>query len=199
MKDSGVEWLGQVPEHWSVPKVSHVFFLQSGDSITGAEIEEVGSYEVFGGNGLRGYTEKYNCEGTYNLIGRQGALCGNVHMVSGKFFASEHAIVVYPLKELDVAFYRYFLEFMNLGQYSTAAAQPGISVEVISQLRIAFPPAFEQNLISNFIHSNLSEIGQLQSECTDLINLLKERRSALISAAVTGKIDVRAWQPPAAQ
>lgn len=85
MKDSGIEWLGQVPAHWSVVKLSYVLSLKSGDGITSNEIEPEGTYPVYGGNGLRGYCEQFNCNGTYALIGRQGALCGNVNVADGKF------------------------------------------------------------------------------------------------------------------
>ena len=76
--------------------------MQSGDSITSEGIEKTGSYRVFGGNGVRGYCEQYNHHGDYILVGRQGSLCGNVNYASGKFFASEHAVVVYPEKSVDM-------------------------------------------------------------------------------------------------
>ena len=197
MKDSGVEWLGQVPEHWSVVKLSYVLSLKSGDGITSNEIEPEGTYPVYGGNGLRGYCEQFNCNGTYALIGRQGALCGNVNVADGKFFASEHAVVVYPRIQFDVRFLSEFLRFMDLGQYSVSAAQPGISVERINMLSIAVPPIEEQSLIGQRISQVELQIERLVVKAEAGVLLLKERRTALISAAVTGKIDLRGWIPPA--
>ncbi|WP_270805325.1 restriction endonuclease subunit S [Aeromonas sp. QDB56] len=197
MKDSGVEWLGQVPEHWAVVKLSYVLSLKSGDGITSNEIEPEGTYPVYGGNGLRGYCEQFNCNGTYALIGRQGALCGNVNVADGKFFASEHAVVVYPRIQFDVRFLSEFLRFMDLGQYSVSAAQPGISVERISMLSIAVPPIEEQSLIGQRISQVDLQIERLVVKAEAGVLLLKERRTALISAAVTGKIDLRGWTPPA--
>ncbi|QDZ91180.1 restriction endonuclease subunit S [Shewanella decolorationis] len=196
MKDSGVEWLGQVPEHWGVVKLSYVLLLKSGDGITSNEIEPEGTYPVYGGNGLRGYCEKFNCNGTYALIGRQGALCGNINVANGKFFASEHAVVVYPRVQFDVRFLSELLRFMDLGQYSVSAAQPGISVERINMLSIAVPPMEEQALIGQRILQVEQQIGRLVMKAEAGVLLLKERRTALISAAVTGKIDVRDWTPP---
>lgn len=100
-KDSGVEWLGEVPEHWKTVALKRMVRLQSGDVIQAEAIEETGSYPVFGGNGRRAFTEDFNHDGSFVLIGRQGALCGNVTYASERFWASEHAVVAHPLNELD--------------------------------------------------------------------------------------------------
>ncbi|MCK8095034.1 restriction endonuclease subunit S [Pseudoalteromonas sp. 1CM17D] len=194
MRDSGVEWLGEVPEHWRVAKLSYFLKLLSGDGITSNQIEPVGKYPVMGGNGLRGYTTNYNCNGEYALIGRQGALCGNVNIAKGKFFASEHAVVVYPYLDFNLTFLSEFLRFMNLGQYSVSAAQPGISVERVNALKIAIPPLTEQTDIGDKIKVNTCRFDTLTSRAKTMIEVLKERKAALISAAVTGKIDVRDWK-----
>lgn len=196
MKDSGVEWLGQVPEHWKVAKLSYFLKLLSGDSITSSEIEAEGDFPVMGGNGLRGYTSKYNCNGEHAIIGRQGALCGNINVATGKFFASEHAVVVYPYTNFNIIFLSEFLRFMNLGQYSISAAQPGISVERVNGLYMAFPDYKEQEEIGVYIKSKIKSLNELKDQSEKMIQLLQERKTALISAAVTGKIDVRDWQPP---
>ena len=93
LKPSGVEWLGDVPEHWAVRRVKTLCSMRSGESITAESIETTGEYPVYGGNGLRGYASSYTHDGAFALIGRQGALCGNVHVARGKFWASEHAVV----------------------------------------------------------------------------------------------------------
>jgi type I restriction enzyme, S subunit len=80
-----------IPPHWHWMKLKHVASLKSGDSITSDSINEVGDYPVFGGNGIRGYTSAYAHSGKYVLIGRQGALCGNINYAFGDFWASEHA------------------------------------------------------------------------------------------------------------
>lgn len=196
MKDSGVEWLGQVPEHWRVVKLSYKLKLLSGDGITAFDIEDTGMYPVFGGNGLRGFTEKYNCDGEYALIGRQGALCGNINVARGKFFATEHAVVVYPYEKFNLTYLSELLRFMNLGQYSVSAAQPGIAVDRINALPIVIPTLDEQNAIGDFLDQETAKIDSLIAKQKKQIELMQERRTALISAAVTGKIDVRNWQAP---
>ncbi|MDR4521455.1 MAG: restriction endonuclease subunit S [Nitrosomonas sp.] len=191
MKDSGIEWLGEVPEHWEIKPLKIVVSMKSGEQITAEDIGEEGIYPVFGGNGLRGYTSNFTHEGYFPLIGRQGALCGNINYGKGKFWASEHAVVASPLLECSILWLGEILRTMKLGQYSITAAQPGLSVEAIGNLRIPFPPLFEQSVVATFLDRETTKIDELIAEAQRAIELLKERRAALISAAVTGKIDVR--------
>jgi type I restriction enzyme, S subunit len=191
MKDSGVEWLGEVPAHWESFALKFLASLKSGDSITSESIEESGEYPVFGGNGLRGFTSAFTHEGRYVLIGRQGALCGNINYAEGQFWASEHAVVAAPKLECDTTWLGELLRTMNLNQYSVSAAQPGLSVDIISNLTIPVPPLSEQISIASYINSETAKLDTLTAEAQRAIDLLQERRTALISAAVTGQIDVR--------
>ena len=102
--------------------------FKSGKNIKADSISESGEYPVYGGNGLRGYTSSYNHEGLYVLIGRQGALCGNVRSVHGKTFITEHAIAVAGNEISNTSFLHYLFVKMNLGQYSDQSAQPGLAV-----------------------------------------------------------------------
>ncbi|MFS1603976.1 restriction endonuclease subunit S [Acinetobacter radioresistens] len=188
-KDSGVEWLGEIPSHWKVVKLSYKLRLLSGDGITAFDIEDTGTYPVFGGNGLRGFTEKYNCDGEYALVGRQGALCGNINVARGKFFATEHAVVVYPYEKFNLTYLSEFLRFMDLGQYSVSAAQPGIAVDRINALPIVTPTLDEQNSIGDFLDHETAKIDHLIEKQQQLIELLKEKRQAVISHAVTKGLD----------
>ena len=103
--------------------------MQAGKNITAKRIHTTQSekykYPCFGGNGLRGYVTNYNTEGTFSLVGRQGALCGNVNIVSGKFYATEHAVVTDGYGLTDTIWMYFFLQALNLNQYATATAQPG--------------------------------------------------------------------------
>jgi type I restriction enzyme S subunit len=115
-KDSGVEWLGDVPGHWPIWAIKRIASLRSGDMIGPESIFEAGPYPVYGGNGLRGYTSDFTHEGSFALIGRQGALCGNVNYAAGQFWASEHAVVVSPKQPLATKWIGEMLRTMNLGQ-----------------------------------------------------------------------------------
>ena len=194
MKSTKVEWLGDIPEHWNVIPLKYFVSMKSGEQITSEQITEVGDFPVYGGNGLRGYFEKYTHDGEYCLIGRQGALCGNINYANGKFWASEHAIVVSPLNPTSTLYLGELLRSMNLGQYSTSAAQPGLSVEAIGNLRIPVASLEEQTSIAEYLKKEFIKWDTLTEAAFNSISLLQERRSALISAAVTGQIDVRNYK-----
>ncbi|WLH58122.1 MULTISPECIES: restriction endonuclease subunit S [Pseudomonas] len=188
-KDSGVEWLGMVPEHWDVRKLKWLASLQSGDFITSETIEEEGAYPVYGGNGLRGYCTAFTHEGAYSLVGRQGALCGNINYADGKFWASEHAVVVSPYVPTAVRWLGELLRAMNLGQYSISSAQPGLAVERIIDLFLPVPPESERQIIAVYVSRETAHIDALIEKKTRFIELLREKRQALIINAVTKGLD----------
>ena len=195
MKDSGVEWQGNVPEHWEVRRLKTVCSMQSGDGITATSIESSGVYPVYGGNGRRGYTSNYTHDGTFVLIGRQGALCGNVHIASGRFWASEHTVVTTPKVGHFPEWLGATLDAMNLNQYSIAAAQPGLSVERVLDLQVPVPNAPEQAAIVRFLDHVDRRIQRYIRAKQKLIALLEEQKQAVIHQAVTGQIDVRTDRP----
>ena len=190
MKESGVEWLRDIPRNWALMAVKRVAMLKSGDTISADSVVSDGTYPVYGGNGFRGYTDRFTHEGNYLLIGRQGALCGNINYASGQFWASEHAIVVTLTKTVSQAWLGYVLMAMDLNRYSLSAAQPGLSVETIKNLLIPLPPPAEQRAIEDFLDRNIASIDGLRHKSQQVIERLRERRTALITAAITGQIDV---------
>lgn len=113
--------------------------FSSGKNICASEIHEIGKYPVFGGNGLRGYTNTYNFDGECAIIGRQGAYCGNVRYFSGKAYMTEHAIVACAKPEYDTGYLAYKLSLMNLKQYQSQSAQPGLSVNTLSKVVLDMP------------------------------------------------------------
>jgi type I restriction enzyme S subunit len=166
--------------------------MKSGEGITSLRIKDMENYPVYGGNGLRGYTESFTHDGEYTLIGRQGALCGNITRVSGKFYASEHAVVVTVERDMDVDWLSQKLETMQLNQYSEASAQPGLSVNKIMRLFIAKPLFEEQNGISNCL---ISTDNKLQIEQTYL-HKLQQIKAGLMADLLSGKKEVRVDEEP---
>ena len=195
-KDSGVPWLGKIPEHWKTPKIQHVVRLRSGEAITVSDITDSAEYVVYGGNGPRGFTDAYTHDGDFALVGRQGALCGNVHYASGKFWASEHALVANPSRPFEVKWFGEVLRAMDLNQYSVSAAQPGLSVDNVARLAIPFPPLEEQTAIADFLDKKTAEIDDLISKKEELLRLLAEQRTALITHAVTKGLNPNAPMKP---
>jgi len=181
LKPSGVEWIGDIPEHWEVRKLKHIAAMKSGDNLTSDQIGEAGKYPVYGGNGLRGYFNNYNKDGKYLLVGRQGALCGNVHRVEGKFWATEHAVATDVRPGISTDWYFYMLTVMNLNQYSESAAQPAFE---------------EQEAIVSHIERETATIDYTITRAQREIELMREYRTRLISDVVTGQVDVRGIDVP---
>ena len=184
---SGIEWIGDVPEGWRVCRIKAIVNLQSGTNLTTMDISESGKYPVYGGNGIRGYYHEYTNEGEFVLIGRQGALCGNINYASGKFWATEHAVVCYPQREFARKWLGELLRAMNLGQYSLSAAQPGLSVERIKNLNMPLPSLPEQHSIATYLDTKCSEIDSLIALKRQKIESLNAYKKSVIYEAVTGK------------
>lgn len=129
--------------------------LKAGKAVPAANIlsslTDEHPYPCYGGNGLRGYVALYNQEGNHPLIGRQGALCGNVKYASGRFFATEHAIVVTAGNKYLPRFLYHLLSYMDLSQYKTAGAQPGLSVSRLNRVKAPLPPLYEQQRIVDIL------------------------------------------------
>ena len=154
--------------------------FKSGKNIKADSISENGEYPVFGGNGLRGYTASYNHEGLYVLIGRQGALCGNVRSVNGKTYITEHAIAAAGNEKSNTSFLHYLFLKMNLGQYSDQSAQPGLAVNKLLKLEVSLPTISEQKKIAKLL-SLLDERITTQNK---IIEDLKKLKSAIIDYAI---------------
>ena len=145
--------------------------FKSGKNIKADSISESGEYPVYGGNGLRGYTSSYNHEGLYVLIGRQGALCGNVRSVNGKTYITEHAIAAAGNEKSNTSFLHYLFLKMNLGQYSDQSAQPGLAVNKLLRLEVSLPPISEQKKIAKLL-SLLDERIATQNKIIDKLQSL---------------------------
>jgi len=186
----------EIPQGWEWCRIKHIFTMQAGKNITAKRIHTTQSekykYPCFGGNGLRGYVTNYNTEGTFSLVGRQGALCGNVNIVSGKFYATEHAVVTDGYGLTDTIWMYFFLQALNLNQYATATAQPGLAVSNIIEVFIPLPPIAEQYRIVEKIQKLLPIIKQY-SNAQIKLNILNKNikimmRKSVLQEAIQGKL-----------
>lgn len=154
---------------WKALPITEIASLKAGKSfnkLDAVDTPTVGYYPCYGGNGQRGYLPYYNQNGKYNIIGRQGALCGCVNVAEGKFYATEHAVIVTPITITDFEFLHESLVRANINQYATGAAQPGISVtNVNSQLSLNYPLYEEQKAIGKYFTSRLSNLRLHFSSC----------------------------------
>ena len=187
MKDSGIEWIGEIPEGWEVVPVKRLCTMQAGKNLTSEQIAPEGTYPVYGGNGIRGFFSDYNCVGQFLTVGRQGALCGNVHKINGKVWATEHAVITAPSSYAILDFLYYLLIGMDLNQYvSSTAAQPGLAVGTLLNLKTCYPcSTLEQTQISNYLNAKCSEIDTMLSRTRSSIEEYKKLKQAVITQAVT--------------
>ena len=187
LKDSGIEWIGEIPEHWKVVKIKYLAKIKSGDSISSNELIQAGIYEVYGGNGLMGYCNKNNVNGFNIIIGRVGALCGNVRLISDSKFITDNALI---LNCFDNALYPYMyimLKAANLNNLNTSNAQPLITGSKVLNVSLPIPPLSEQQSIANYLDQKCSEIDELISIKQQKIEKLKDYKKSLIFECVTGK------------
>ena len=164
-------------ERYEIKKLGEICEMKAGKFVSPSDIKAVyeeGLYPCFGGNGLRGYTKTFTHDGNFPLIGRQGALCGNVCFVSGKFHATEHAIATTPSSGIDVNWLYYQLRHLNLNQFATGRAQPGLSVQNLKNVMTFVPPIAEQQKIVAEIEVLQNQISDLQKQI-DLIPTQKEQ------------------------
>lgn len=189
-KDSDIDWLlDEIPSHWETKRIKDLCKMQSGFYISANDFKDEG-FPIYGGNGFRGFSEDYNHDGEYTLIGRQGALCGNINYAKGKFWATEHAIVVYEKKGVNKFWFGELLRLMNLNQYSLSAAQPGLSVEKIKRLKLPFIPLLkEQTQIANYLDAKTTAIDKKIRLLQQKIKHYKAYRKTLINETVTKGLD----------
>ncbi len=185
LKDSGVEWLGKIPEHWEVKKLKYILTIKNGDSIKQEDLLDSGGYTAYGGNGPIGNHISYNHDGVALVIGRVGAKCGNVHLVKGKKWVSDNALIGEVTELPDFMFL--LLTSMNLNQYANQNAQPLITGTLIRDQIVALPPLVEQNQITEYIKSYNTIVSRAKSNAEAEVALLREYRTALINEVVTGK------------
>ena len=181
-----------LPKGWCLSTLGEVFTLQAGKNITAKDIKDAVTeshpYKCYGGNGVRGFVALYNREGDFPIIGRQGALCGNINIAKGKFYATEHAVVVESYCDVDLMWAYYILITLNLNQYATATAQPGLSVAVINDVCIPIPPRKEQERISKEIEHWLALIDQIEQGKSDLQTIIKQTKNKILDFAIHGKL-----------
>ena len=182
----------EIPESWCWTTLGEIFNMQAGKFIEASRICEAKDFEhpypCYGGNGLRGYVSEPNRKGSYPIIGRQGALCGNINFAENEFYATEHAVIVETFGGTDVLWCMYALVQLNLNQYATATAQPGLSVKTISDVKVPLPPINEQNRIVSAINTWLKYIDNIEQDRFEIKSYIRQTKSQILDLAISGKL-----------
>jgi len=203
MKPSGIEWLGDVPEHWQVGPVKR-FFESCNTRRIPLSGEERGArsgiYPYYGASGIIDHIDEFIFDQDLVLVSEDGANLLNraspiAFVARGKYWVNNHAHILRPL-DSNLLFWAARIESIDITPFVTGSAQPKFTSEALGALIISAPPADgERTQIQNHIVGETAKFDTLTAEAQRAIDLLQERRTALISAAVTGQIDVRNPSP----
>ncbi|EGR2797229.1 MULTISPECIES: restriction endonuclease subunit S [Vibrio] len=215
MKGSGVEWLGEVPEHWVIksyryackiyrgkfghrPRNDPAFYDGEYPFIQTGDVARAGKY-------IKDYKQTLNEKGigvsqkfpVGTLMMAIAANIGDTAILGFEAYAPDSVVGFKPKADIDLEFLRYsfMAAFPALEQTSTQSTQANLNVDRIGAVQASFPSISEQREIVAYLDTLLEQYDDIESKSQKSIELMKERKTALISAAVTGKIDVRDWEP----
>jgi type I restriction enzyme, S subunit len=193
-KDSGVEWLGKVPEHWEVHPIWLLFKLGRGRVISNLEIQDnPGKHPVYSSqtekDGILGYIRTYDFDGTYLTWTTDGANAGTVFYRQGKFNCTNVCGTLFPRDlRIDLRFFRHALS-CTTSYYVRHDINPKLMNGVMARIRVQVPSISEQHAIATFLDRETAKINTLIVKKERLVELLQEKRAALISQAVTKGLD----------
>lgn len=166
------------PKGWEEKLLKSICSLKAGKAISSEELITTyhsGLFPCYGGNGIRGFISRYSNIGPLNIIGRQGALCGNISLSLGNFYATEHAIVVTPNYSMNHYWLYHTLSNLNLNRFAKGVAQPGLSVSVIGEVRVIFPPLALQERFASRIEQIEQQKKDLEETIVNMQTLLNCR------------------------
>ena len=199
MKDSGIEWIGEIPEHWEISKVKRecaiMDYLREPISAENRK-NELGLYDYYGASGVIDKIDDYNVDDKVLLIGEDGAnlIMRNLPLVykaEGKFWVNNHAHILKPFAKNNYLYFAYMLEAGDYTHYITGSAQPKLSQDNIKNFIIPIPRDYtEQQAIADYLDEKCVEIDKLISIKQQKIESLKEYKKSIIYEYVTGKKEV---------
>ncbi len=197
MKDSGVEWIGEVPEHWNLLPYRYLFYNldKLRMPITADQRSRNNpQYDYYGASGVIDKIDYYNVDDKVLLIGEDGAnlLMRNLPLIykaEGKFWVNNHAHILKPIRD-DYDYLAYVMEAADYTLFITGSAQPKLSQSNLNCVKLPIPPITEQKQIVDYLSKRTRKIDEAISESNKMISLLQERKQIIINEVVTGKIKV---------
>jgi type I restriction enzyme S subunit len=198
MKNSGLDWVGEIPEHWIKTKIKWEleFHNNKREPLEGVKREKMsGDYRYYGASGIIDYINDYIFDGEFILVGEDGANILSrsspmAFVVEGKFWVNNHAHIL-KNKRGEINYYSHQIELNDFSIHSSGSAQPKLTKEALGDIILIVPPEEEQIQIIEYLKLRTNEIDDLLLMEQNKIDLLKEYRQSLISEVITGKIDVR--------
>ncbi|HAD30379.1 MULTISPECIES: restriction endonuclease subunit S [unclassified Methylophaga] len=188
MKDSGVEWIGEIPEHWKIAQFRRLVSIKNGSDHKDIEAEK--GFPVYGSGGVFSYATNYIYDGESVLLGRKGTIDKPLY-VNEKFWTVDTMYWTQIMPNVNGKFCYYIAKTIPFDYYATNTARPSMTQTDLGSHLVAFPDRSEQSRIASALDFETTRIDELISKTQKSIDLLKERRSAFITAAVTGQIDLQ--------
>ena len=188
MKDSGVPWIGEIPAHWEVMQLRRQLTLQRGVDITKDEQRE-GPVPVVSSGGVASYHDTALVGGPGVVVGRKGSV-GTVHWVEQDYWPHDTTLYVRWFGANLPRFIYYKLLAMKLETFDTGSANPTVNRNIVHPVHVSWPPKDEQRRIVQALDSTLGQMRHIDTNTTRSIERLREYRQALITAAVTGQLDI---------
>lgn len=195
IRDSGIDKFPMIRSNWNTSKLKYIVSIRSGSALPINNIKKDALYEVYGGNGCMGRADEYNTESPAIIIGRVGALCGNVHLIKTKKWVTDNALILNIKRDVTYEYLYYYLTAYDLNTLNSSNAQPLITGTKVLDVVTPMPSLNEQIMIANYLDDKTSMIDETIDQITVQIVELKSYKSSLITEAVTGKIDLRDWKP----
>ena len=187
MKESGIDWIGQIPEEWEVTKLKYALLISNGKDYKDIEVEE-GGYPVIGSGGVFARARNYMYDGDVVLLGRKGTIDKPL-FYSGKFWTVDTMFYSTALNGNDIKFMYYSSLLIPFSYYSTATALPSMTQSDLNNHVLCLPSISEQQKIADFLDKKTAQLDKVKSLLEEQIQKLKDYRASLIYETVTKGLD----------
>ena len=187
MKESGVDWIGQIPEEWEVTKLKYALLISNGKDYKDIEVEE-GGYPVIGSGGVFARSRNYMYDGDVVLLGRKGTIDKPL-FYSGKFWTVDTMFYSTALNGNNIKFMYYSSLLIPFSYYSTATALPSMTQSDLNNHMLCLPSISEQQKIADFLDKKTAQLDKVKALLEEQIQKLKDYRASLIYETVTKGLD----------
>lgn len=187
MKESGIDWIGQIPEEWEVTKLKYALLISNGKDYKDIEVEE-GGYPVIGSGGVFARARNYMYDGDVVLLGRKGTIDKPL-FYSGKFWTVDTMFYSTALNGNNIKFMYYSSLLIPFSYYSTATALPSMTQSDLNNHVLCLPSVSEQQKIADFLDKKTAQLDKVKVLLEEQIQKLKDYRASLIYETVTKGLD----------
>ncbi|MCM1046155.1 MAG: restriction endonuclease subunit S, partial [Candidatus Gastranaerophilales bacterium] len=183
MKDSGVEWIGEIPKYWKIRKLKSVSEINSGEYISKEDYESQGAYDIIGSNGKIGETNKTNINKKVITTGRVGSI-GTAHIVQD-VWVTDNALIINTKENIFLEYLAYIIPMFPYEIISAGTAQPLITATILKNQYIPYSDLDDQKKITDFLNEKVKVIDSVILKTKETIEGYNRLKQAVITQAVT--------------